>query len=152
MAMLLKMLRLRYRLIYYEVLDLLINNTKDHFQQRGYQTYSKLEDLLVNSVNKKDTAEKLGYIYKFYGDDLNADVLKMQLDIMATNLPKESSGYDLRSVVMYHSGLSKGQRSLLSEVCILASLVLVTPATGGRTSESLGGVLITYSLNRIKLT
>ena len=76
----------RYRLIYYEVLDLLINSIKDRFHQPGYQTYSKLEALLLESANKQDATEELGYICQFYSVDLNADLLKMQLDILATNI------------------------------------------------------------------
>ena len=110
-------------------MDLLINGIKDRFHQPGYQTYSKLEALLLKSANKQDATEELDYICQFYGDDLNADVLNMQLDILATNMPVESSSHDLRFVVAYLRGLSEVQRSLLSEVCVLASLILVMPAT-----------------------
>ena len=87
-------------------------------------------------MNKQDTSEELEYICKFYGDDLHADALKMQLDIMATNLPEESSGYDLKSVLTYLTGLSEGQKSLLAEVCTVASLILVMPATNAVSERS----------------
>ena len=67
----------RYRLVYFEALDLLTIGIRDCFQQLGYQIYSKLEELLVKSANKQDTNEVLEYICKFYGDNLHADVLKM---------------------------------------------------------------------------
>ena len=92
--------------------------------------------MLVKSANKQDTNEELEYICKFYGDDLHADALKMQLDIMATNLPEESSGYDLKSVLTYLTGLSEGQKSLLAEVCTVASLILVMPATNAVSESS----------------
>ena len=36
---------------------------------------------------------------KFYGEDLCKEQLKVQLDIMATNLPPETRGYDLHSLL-----------------------------------------------------
>ena len=35
-----------HRITYYEALDLIISSIKSHFDQPGYKTYSKLEDLL----------------------------------------------------------------------------------------------------------
>ena len=69
----------RYRVVYFEALDLLINGIKDCFQQPGYQNWR-------SCWWSQDTTEELEFICRFYGDDLHADVLKMQLEIMATNL------------------------------------------------------------------
>ena len=130
----------RYRFIYYEGLDLLINGIKDRFQQPGYQTYSKLEGLLLKSANKQDATDELAYVCKFYGDYLDADSLKMQLNILASNMPTEPSGHDVRSTLVYLRDLSDAQRSLLSEVCVLASLTLVMPATNAVSERSFSAV------------
>ena len=53
----------------------------------------------------------------------------MQLDIMATNLPEEASGTSLKSVLAYLTSFSNEQKSLLSEISTLASLILVMPVT-----------------------
>ena len=103
----------RYRVVYFEALDLFI---KYRFQLSGYQIYSKLEELLVKSANKQDTTEELEFICRFYGDDLHADVLKMQLEILATNLPEEASGHNLKSVLAYLTDLSEGKKLFMSEV------------------------------------
>lgn len=99
---------------------------------------------MVRFANKQDTTEELEFICKFCGDDFHVDVLKMQLDIMATNLPEVASGYNLKSVLAYLNDLSEGHKSLLSEVCTLASLILVMPATNAVSERSFG------SLRRIK--
>ena len=60
-----------YRVTYYEALDLVISSIKSGFDQPGYKTYSKLEDLLVKAANKKDLKEEIKIVTEFYKDDYN---------------------------------------------------------------------------------
>ena len=63
---------------------------------------------------------------------------------MATDLPKRPEAYDLQSVINYLKDISPGQRTLLSEVCTIASLLLVLPATNAVSERSFS------SLRRLK--
>ena len=63
---------------------------------------------------------------------------------MATDLPERPETYDLQSVIDYLKDISPGQRTLLSEVCTIASLVLVLPATNAVSERSFS------SLRRLK--
>lgn len=117
-----------HRCIYYEALDLIVTGIKDRFDQPGYRLYSNLEALLVKAAKTERFDEELQFVTAFYKDDFSSDQLSMQLGILSTNIPCESA-QNLTSVICYLRELSPAQRSLISEVCTLASLILVMPAT-----------------------
>ena len=52
-----------YRVIYSEALDLITNSIENRFDQPGYQTYSKLESLLIKAANRQDYAEELELLF-----------------------------------------------------------------------------------------
>ena len=53
----------------------------------------------------------------------------MQLDIMATNLSPRTDEYDLPSLLKQVKEMCAAQRSLLCQVFILTSLIVIMPAT-----------------------
>ena len=81
----------------------------------------------VKAANREDFGCELKFVAEFYGQDFNKDQLKLQLETLSANLP--SSVHDLPSIIMHFKSFSKAQRSLLSQVCTLLSLILVMPAT-----------------------
>ena len=117
-----------YRHTYFEALDLIVCSIKERFDQPGYKVYSNLECVLVKAIKKDNYDEELKYIVDFYKGDLNHDQLNMQLGILSSNISSDSTK-DLNSIIHYLQNLSQAERSLLSEVCTLASLILVMPAT-----------------------
>ena len=88
--------------------------------------------------------EELDFVTEFYGKNLFKEQLKMQLDIMATNLPPRTDEYDLPSLLKQLKEMSAAQRSLLCQVFILTSLILVMPATNAVSERSFS------TLRRIK--
>ena len=133
-----------YRQIFYEVLDLIVTSIKGRFDQSGYRVYCKLEDLLVKAARKEDYSEELEFVTAFYREDIDSDRLKMQLDVLSSNFPEDSSLHDLQSILKYLKELSHPQRTLMSEVCTLASLILVMPASNAVSERSFS------SLRRLK--
>ena len=74
-----------YRQTYYEVLDYVVQAIRSRFDQDGYKTLSRLEQLLYNhNANVSD----LDDILKLYRNDLDKDRLTTQLQILHRNLPK----------------------------------------------------------------
>ena len=67
----------------------------------------------------------------------------MQLGVLSSNI-YSNSAQDLKSILQYLQNLSEAQRLLLSEVCTLASLVIVMPATNAASKRSFS------SLRRLK--
>ena len=113
-----------YRCTYFEALDLLIQGILQRFDQPGYRMYTNLEALLVKAANNDKFDEGLNIVADFYKDDINKEQLKMQLSILSSNISCEPT-HELHTVIKYLQGLSPPQRLQLSEVCVLASLILV---------------------------
>ena len=110
--------------------------------------------MLVKAANKEKYDEDLDFICGFYKEELNQEQLKMQLDVMASNLPVKQAANDLQSVLQYLRELSNPQRGLLSEGCILAQLILVMPATNAASERSFSSLrrIKTYLLSTITQT
>lgn len=66
---------------------------------------------------------------------------------MTTSLPVVQSRYDLFDLVQYLRGLSDGQKTLLSQVCTLASLILVMPATNAVSERSFSTLRVVKNYN-----
>ena len=133
----------RYRQIFNEALQLISVAIKSRFDQPGYKVYCKLEELLVKASKMDCFEEELEFICNFYKGDLNLEQLRMQLNVMASNIPKESAD-NLNSILQYLRELSGVQKCLLCEVCTLVQLILVMPATNAISERSFS------SLRRVK--
>ncbi|KAJ8039710.1 hypothetical protein HOLleu_13800 [Holothuria leucospilota] len=121
-----------FRRIYLEAADSIVNCIRDRFDQEGYKTYSKLQQLLLKTCNKQHVDEELlNFVCDFYGEDLRKGELRIQLEILgetmkATLEPNaKQSERTLPEVVDHMRGLSPGNREILSQVCTLIKLILV---------------------------
>ena len=141
-----------YKQIYFEALDLLICGIQNRFNQPGYRVYSKLKDLIVKAANKRDHKEELEFVTNFYGEDFNAQELQAHLDVMSCNIPSDRGVHDLRSILSYLKELSESQRILVSQVCKLASLILVMPATNATSERSFSALRRTKCYLRSTMT
>ena len=125
-----------YRQAYFEVLDVICSTIEDRFRQPGYQLYPNLEQLLLKAVCKENYSSEFDFVTKFYGPDLNVYALEMQLQIFATNFIMEGKKTSIKDILKYLRNISSAQRALLSEVCIIAKLILVMPATNAVSERS----------------
>ena len=89
----------------------------------------------MKAANKDKFDKELNIVANFYKDDINKEQLKMQLSIFSSNISCEPT-HELHTVTKYLQGLSPPQRLLLSEVCVLASLILVMLATNAVSERS----------------
>ena len=60
------------------------------FDQPGFQTYKKLENVLLKAANKESYDDDIEFITQLYGSDLNLQQLKLYLNILSSNLPQSS--------------------------------------------------------------
>ena len=95
--------------------------------------YTNLKALLVKAANKD----------KFDEEFINKEQLKMHLSILSSNISCEPT-HELHTVIKYLQGLSAPQRLLFSEECVLASLMLVMPATNAVSERS-----ISFASNKV---
>lgn len=119
-----------YRQTYYEVIDYALQAIRSRFDQDGYKTLQKLEELLCDSKANLDNFEN---ILSLYAKDLNREHLSTQLCTVHSNLPEEieseRGGMKLRCIVKYLQSMSPAAIQFHSAVVLLANLILVMPAT-----------------------
>ena len=131
---------------------MVICGIQTRFDQPGYKLYVKLEHLLLKAANKEEFEEEFKFITNFYMDDFNENQLRLQLSVMSTNLPADPTPQTLISVLQFLRQLSDAQRALLSEVCTLASLILVMPATNVSSERSFSALRRVKSYLRATMT
>ena len=143
-----------YRQAYFEVLDVICSTIEDRFRQPGYRLYSNLEQLLLKAVCKESYSSEFDFVTKFYGPDLNVHALEMQLQIFATNFIMEGKKTSIKDILKYLRSISSAQRALLSEICIIAKLILVMPATNAVSERSFSALrrVKTYLRSTMKQT
>ena len=79
-----------FRQQYFEAIDLIVNSINARFDRLGYKVYKNLQDLLINTIRNEPYEEEFSFITTFYGNDIDPSQLKLHLQILATNFPKES--------------------------------------------------------------
>ena len=143
-----------YRQAYFEVLDVICSTIEDRFRQPGCQLFSNLEQLLLKAVCKENYSSEFDFVTKFYGPDLNVHALEMQLQIFATNFIMEGKKTSIKDILKYLRNISSAQRALLSEICIIAKLILVMPATNAVSERSFSALwrVKTYLRSTMKQT
>ena len=100
--------------------------------------YKDLQTLLLDVANGREISEEaFQTVRTLYTKDFNVDVLKMQLTILQAEFTKSkhSKPQTLQDIKDFISTL-EGNRSLLSEVVKLITLVLVMPATNASSERS----------------
>lgn len=83
-----------YRRQYFEALDLVIAVFKQRFDQPGYKIYKHLQELLLKSAvaNFEYYKEDFEFIISFYGSDVTASLLKVQLELLHTLFTEKVTG------------------------------------------------------------
>ena len=125
-----------YRRQYYEVLDITIASITNHFDQPGYVMYKNLESLLVSAANGQECDQYFEIVTAFYKDSFDRALLSAQLQNFGTLFAEKTETVTLGECVAFLRGLSQAQKSFFSEVCRLAHLILVMPATNAVSERS----------------
>ena len=132
-----------FRSMYFEALDLITNSITDRFDQPDFQTYAKLQELLLKAGKKEAYDDEYSFVCSFYGDDINPSRLKIQLELLGTNFTdRRSNDITLQSLIEFFE--SSAHQEHLSEVLVVLKLILVVPATNATSERSFS------SLRRIK--
>ena len=134
-----------YKVIFKEAIDAITGSIESRFNQKGYETYKHLEQLVLLAAEGKDFEEELNFVTEFYGSDFNKHSLETQLITFKTTFPRGNNDkVNFKDVVNFMKGLSEAQKEFFSEVSTLVKLILVLPATNAVSERSFS------SLRRIK--
>ena len=141
-----------YLPFFFEGIDRIVNGIEMRFDQPGFQTYKKLENVLLKAANKESYDDDIEFITQLYGSDLNLQQLKLHLNILSSILPQSSIAYDLSSIVEFIKKLSPIQKALIPQVHCLVSLVLVMPATNATSERSFSALRRVKTFLRTTMT
>lgn len=136
-----------FRQAYFESFDLAISCITDRFDQPGYKTYGKIEQLFLKACADSDNnyEEELSFVTEFY-DDLHATNLKSQLKVLKTLYSEKAKDEppSIRVIKSILQSLTPAQRGILDVVCSAFCILLVIPATNCTSERSFS------ALRRIK--
>ena len=125
-----------YRRAYFEVLDLAIAGISDRFNQPGYAIYNNLESLLVSAANSEPFNERLTEVVAFYEDDFDSSQLSAQLQNLGTFFSGNTEKVSLHDCLVALQNFSSAQKEFFCQICTLARLILVMPATNAASERS----------------
>ena len=95
--------------------------------------YCKLEELLLKGAAGSDFSERLREVSGIY-HEIDASQLEVQLSNLATYFQKSGIAVSLQECLNY---LSPAAKTFYSEVCTLARIILVMPASNTVSERSL---------------
>ena len=125
----------RYRRIYFEAIDLMVNAIDQRFKQPSFVAYAKMESLLVNALNSQDYSTELQFIETNYSDDVNVKTLEVQLEIFKV-LVKDEELNCCDDILVYIKKLPEPGKSMINEIITICKLLLVNPATSAAGERS----------------
>jgi hypothetical protein len=134
-----------YRIVYFEVIDLVVNGITSRFEQPGYTKYSKLESLLLKAASREDSSEEFEQVTTAYENDIDAAQLSTQLQILGTSFSDstvtssevaDKASVTIHYVFEYLRNLSESQQFLMEQVCNVARLLVTLHATNSTSERS----------------
>ena len=105
---------------------------------------------MLKAVKKENFIEELKAVLEVYGTDLNASDLKLQLEILSTNIA--DSVTDVVDIKNYLQQLSPAEKALLSQVILVMKLIFVMPATNASSEHSFSAMRRVESYLRSTMT
>ena len=108
---------------------------RSRFKQPGYNTYKNLQELLFKAIKGEDFQPELEFISQLYRDNINSANLKVQLQILACDYPKQkyTTIFDIRD---YMRNLTPAKKQLMAEICTVLKLILVMLASNATSEQS----------------
>ena len=70
------------RYTYFEAIDLMVTVIDQRFDQPSFDTYARMESLLVKALNSQDDSAELQFMETVYGDGVDIEMLTAQMEIL----------------------------------------------------------------------
>ena len=75
-------------------------------------------------------------VLAFYGDDFDASELSTQLEVFSSGFTSENERVTIKQIIFFLRSLSVGQRAFYKQVCRIAHIILIMPATNAASERS----------------
>ena len=136
-----------YYLVYSEAVDLAVTSIRSRFNQKGFITFPKVEQLVFKACGGKCSDEELNEVCNFFYNNFNRDNLAAQLLVLKElyiSSFEEEVVPSIANIQTVLSTLTATQRILMVAVCKVFRLLLILPATNATSERSFS------ALRRIK--
>ena len=136
-----------YRHIFLNALDATIESIRARFNEADFKCYTNLQDPLLKAVTGKQFEKELSQEASFYANDINQFQLEAELPLLAPTaraMGFDIDNFNVHDLVKMFEQLEAPRKSALSEVVLLAKILLVMPATNAVSERPFS------SLKRIK--
>ena len=121
-------------IIYFNVLDAVINAVKDRFDQFGYTNYENIKQLLLSAVHGKCTQSWVDEVKKTYEGDINTYLLDSQLESLSVEF-KNKDSVCIRDINNHMKEL--GSKTIMfSGILILLKIMIAAPVTNAVSERS----------------
>ena len=135
------------RRVFFECFDLAVMSIRSRFDQKGFKTFSNVEQLLFKTCKGQNYEEELDFVCNFFTNDFNKIELAAELLTLRTLYDTEVAADvkpSVNSIKTALLALSTMQRKLLGAVVRLFQLLVTLPATNATSERSFS------ALRRIK--
>eukprot|EP00731_Ephydatia_muelleri_P035846 Em0167g4a len=119
-----------YRRVFFECFDLAVMSIRSRFDQKGFKTFSNVEQLLFKACKGQNYEEELDFVCNFFTNDFNKIELVAELLTLRTLYGTEVAADEKPSVNSIKTALlalSTMQRKLLGAVVRLFQLFVTLP-------------------------
>ena len=106
----------------------MVNAIDQRFNQSSFDTYARMESLLVKALNSQDDSTELQFMETVYGDDVDIEMLTSQMEILKVLL-KDGDFLCFDDIIFKIKELLTPERKMINEVIAVCKLILVNPAT-----------------------
>ena len=124
-----------FKQMYFEALDAIVNAIKDRFEQPALKRFMNVEELILKTINHKDTSAELEIFKTNFNGDFDADQLESELHLIPT-LFKESNPVDFRDICKTLQSVDKSVRPLFKNIWTIIRIVLTSGATSATPERS----------------
>jgi hypothetical protein len=117
-----------FRQQYFESLDLVVSSIKERFNQPVFIAFLKMEQMLLNMIQKKDYTAELKHVLKVYGTDVDPiafDTEVFSFSVMFKTTPVQSFDEILRHL----TSLPSSQWGMIPNIMTIVKLILINPST-----------------------
>ena len=98
----------------------MINAIDQRFNQPSFDTYAKMESLLIKTLNSQDKSEELKFMEKLHNDDVTISVLTAQMKILQVLL-KDGDYFCFDDIMVKIKELPNRERGMIKEVITLCN-------------------------------
>lgn len=108
-----------YRQKYLNVYDFVISAIEERFNQKDFEIYKSIQELLLKSVREEDFKHEFDVVAKMYGDEVDEFLWKSQLTLfpqVVSSFNYDTAHINISDIIAVFRSLSPAKQRFLSEV------------------------------------